>query len=79
MKKCEVDLKKGGCSSKTGKPGIFAMISKISLGLRKFCNHSENFAILAKFSLYENFARLEKFTVPSKNYQFRYLKKISLG
>ena len=29
MKKCEVNLKKGGCSSKTGKPGIFAMIAKI--------------------------------------------------
>ena len=49
MKKCEVDLKKGGCSSKTGKPGIFAMIAKISLGLRKFHNHSENFARLVKF------------------------------
>ena len=31
--------------------GIFARIAKISLGLRKFCNLSENFAILAKFSL----------------------------
>ena len=41
MKKCEVDLKKGGCSSKTEKPEIFAMIAKISLGLRKFRNHSE--------------------------------------
>ena len=61
LKKCEVDLKKGGCSSKTSKPGIFAMIAKISLGLRKFRNHSENFAILAKFSLCENFTRLEKF------------------
>ena len=27
------------------KPGIFAMIAKISLGLQKFGNHSENFAI----------------------------------
>ena len=71
MKKCEVDLKKGGCSSKTGKQEQardfrydcenFAGIAKISLGLRKFCNHSENFAILAKFSLCENFARLAKF------------------
>ena len=61
MKKCEVHLKKGGCSRKTGKPGIFAMIAKISLGLQKFHNHSKNFAILAKFSLYENFARLAKF------------------
>ena len=32
MKKCEVDMKKKvaeGCSSKTGKPWIFAMIAKI--------------------------------------------------
>ena len=49
MKKCEVDLKKGGCCRKTGKPGIFSMIAKISLGLRKFRNLSENFAILVKF------------------------------
>ena len=41
--------------------GIFAMIAKISLGLRKFHNHSEIFSILAKFSLCENFARLAKF------------------
>ena len=61
MKKCEVDLKKGGCRRKTSKPEIFAMIAKISLGLRKFRNHSENFASLAKFSLCENFAGLAKF------------------
>ena len=29
----------------------FARIAKISQGLRKFRNHSENFAIPAKFSL----------------------------
>ena len=39
-------------------PKIFAMIAKISLGLRKFRNHSENFAILAKLRI---FARLAKF------------------
>ena len=48
----------------------FAGIAKISLGLRKFRNHSENFAILAKLG---NFARLAKFTVPSEINQFRYL------
>ena len=37
---------------------IFAKLAKISLGLRKFRKHSENFAILAKL---ENFARLAKF------------------
>ena len=64
MKKCEVDVKKEecrGCSSKQKKPGNFAIIAKISLGLRKFRNHSENFETLAKFLLYENFARLAKF------------------
>ena len=48
------------------------MIAKISLGLRKFRNHSENFATLAKFLLCENFARLAKFTVPREISQFRY-------
>ena len=63
-------------------PGNFAMIAKISLGLRKFRNHSENFAILAKL---RNFARLAKFryvakiTVPSEIIHFRYLSKFSLG
>ena len=38
--------------------GNFAKIAKILLGLRKFCNHSENFAILAKL---KNFARPKKF------------------
>ena len=56
--------------SKTGDPRIFAKIAKISPGLRKFRNHSENFAILAKLG---NFARLAKFTVPGEINQFRYL------
>ena len=57
-------------------PGNFAMIAKISLGLRKFRNDSENFAILAKL---RNFTRLAKFryvakiTVPSEIIHFRYL------
>ena len=37
------------------------MLAKISLGLRKFRNHSENFAILEKFLLCENFVRIAKF------------------
>ena len=64
MKKCEVDVKKEecrGCSSKQKQSGIFAIIAKISLGLKNFRNHSEIFATLAKFSLCENFARLAKF------------------
>ena len=50
-------LKEGRCSGDAvgkldavGKTGIFAMIAKISLGLRKFGNHSENFARIAKIS-----------------------------
>ena len=54
----------------------FARIVKILLGLRKFRNHSENFAILAKLGI---FSRLAKFTVPSKIFQFRYLTNFSLG
>ena len=63
-------------------PGNFAMIAKILLGLRKFRNHSENFAILAKLG---NFARLAKFryiakiTVPREILHFRYLSQISIG
>ena len=55
-KKCREDV-----VSKTGSrsnPRIFAMIAKISLGLRKIRNHSENFAILEKLRI---FARLAKF------------------
>ena len=55
-KKCREDA-----VSKTGSrsnPRIFAMIAKISLGLRKFRNHSKNFAILAKSRI---LARLAKF------------------
>ena len=61
------------CSSEEyANPGNFAMIANISLGLRKFRNHSENFAILAKL---RNFARLSisLITVPSEIIHFRYL------
>ena len=58
-------LKEGGCSrdavaklDAVGKAGIFAIIAKISLGLQKFRNPSEHFAILAKLRI---FARLAKF------------------
>ena len=51
MKKFEVDLKKGGCSRKTEKQEQ----------TRDFRYDYENFAGIAKISLCENFARLEKF------------------
>ena len=47
-KKCREDaVSKIGSRSN---PKIFAMVAKISLGLRKNRNHSENFAIIAKIS-----------------------------
>ena len=53
--------------------GNFAMIAKISLGLRKFRNHSENFAIVAKLRRLAKFRYIAKITVPSEILHFRYL------
>ena len=53
------------------------MIAKISLGLGKFRNHSENFAILEKlrnFAKLAKFRYIEKITVPSEILHFLYLK-----
>ena len=47
--------------AKQEETGISLCIAKISQGLRKFRNHSENFTILSKFLLCEIFARLAKF------------------
>ena len=58
------------------------MVAKISLGLRKFHNHSKKFAILAKlgnFARLAKFRYLAKFTVPSEINQFRYLTYFSIG
>ena len=43
-------------------------IAKISQGLRKFRNHSENFAISGKFRYAQFFAMIEKFRYHSENY-----------
>ena len=43
-------------------------IAKISQGLRKFPNHSENFAIPAKFFYAHFFAMIAKFRYHSENY-----------
>ena len=43
-------------------------IAKISQGLRKFRNHSENFAIPAKFRYVQFFAMIAKFRYHSENY-----------
>ena len=42
-------------------------IAKISQGLRKFHNHSENFAIPAKFRYAHFFAMIAKFRYHSEN------------
>ena len=52
------------------------MIAKISLGLRKFHNHSENFAILAKL---RNFAILAKLRNFARLATFRYIAKITMA
>ena len=51
------------------------MIAKISLGLRKFRSHSENFAILAKL---RNFAILAKLRNFARLAKFRYVAKITV-
>ena len=45
----------------------FARIAKISQGLRKFRNHSENFAIPPKFRYAQFFAMIAKFRYHSEN------------
>ena len=60
------------------------MIAKISLGLRKFRNHSENFAILAKLRNFarlaklRNFARLAKLRNFARLAKFRYIAKVTV-
>ena len=82
------------CSSEEyANPGNFAMIAKISLGLRKFRNHSENFAILAKLRNFariaklrnfariaklRNFARIAKLRNFARIAKFRYIAKITV-
>ena len=60
------------------------MIAKISLGLRKFRNHGENFAILAKLRNFarlaklRNFARLAKLRNFARLAKFRYVAKFTM-
>ena len=57
------------CSSEEyANPGNFAMIAKISLGLRKFRNHSKNFAREISLGF-----QISLITVPSEIIHFRYL------
>ena len=47
-------------------------IAKISQGLRKFCNHSENFAIPVKFRYAQFLAIIARITVHREILNFRY-------
>ena len=50
-----------------GNAGFSLCIAKISQGLRKFRNHSENFAIPAKFRYAHFFAMVPKFRYHREN------------
>ena len=63
MKKCQVELEEMEAELNAGgmqeSVGFSQCIAKISQGLRNFRNHSENFAIPAKF-LYAHFFRYDR-------------------
>ena len=67
----EAELDAGG---NAGNAGFSLCVAKISQGLRKFRNHSENFSIPAKFryahffAMIANFAIIAKIRYHSENY-----------
>ena len=61
IEEMEADLDAGGNA------GFSLCIAKISQGLRKFRNHSENFTIPAKFRYAQFFAMIAKFRYHSEN------------
>ena len=64
IEKIEAELNAKGCR----RVQDFSLcITKISQGLRKFLNHSENFAIPAKFFYAQFFAMIAKFCYHSEN------------
>ena len=65
IEEMEAELDAGG---NAGNAGFSLCIAKISQGLRKFHNHSENFAIPAKFRYSHFFAIIAKFRYHSENY-----------
>ena len=58
IEEMEAELNAGGCRRVLD---FSLCIAKISQGLRKFRNHSENFAIPAKFRYQQFFAMIAKF------------------
>ena len=55
IEEMKAELNTGGC--KRMQDFLYG-IAKISQGLQKFCNHSENFAILVKFRYAHFFAMI---------------------
>ena len=64
IEEMEAELNTGGMQECSG---FSLCIEKISQGLGKFHNHSENFAIPAKFRYAQFFAMIAKFRYDSKN------------
>ena len=65
IEEMEAELDAGG---NRGNAGISLWIAIISQGLRKFRNHSENFAIPVKFCYAHFFAMIAKIRYHSENY-----------
>ena len=68
MKKCQAGKEEMQCRRQCRDQEFLYGIAKFSLGLRKFGNGSENFAILAKFCYDQIFAIIAKFRYHSENY-----------
>ena len=66
MKKCQAGKEEMQCKRQCRDQEFRYGIAKISLGLQKFRNGSENFAILAKFRYGQIFAMIAKITVHSE-------------
>ena len=64
IEEMETELDAGG---NTGNAGFSLCIAKILQGLRKFRNHSENFAIPTKFRYAQFFAMIAKFRYHREN------------
>ena len=64
IEEMEAELNAGGMQESAG---FSLCIAKISHGLRKFHNHSENFAIPVKFLYAQFFAMIAQFRYHSEN------------
>ena len=69
IEEMEAELNAGGMQESAG---FSLCIAKISQGLRKFRNHSENFTIPTKFRYAQFFAMIAKITMHSEDLNFLY-------